>query len=186
MAAARLTVALGGSEVAEHRGNTMTIADLLSEFSIKIYEPPLSDLRDNGGVRDLSDPIAVVMLILDFETEVSMNGITNFIGNSTGIYSIETVAALDLIGCSNQSQQLKTILEIATAAGMTHDTIQQDRSGLSEYEITSFAKLHGEIWDYASAQIDKLESAIDYTDIMDNAAKFVAKHQNEFCVALGR
>ncbi len=48
--------------------------ELLSQFSIKIYEPPLSELRDSGTIRNLSDPIAVMMLIVDFETEVTMNG----------------------------------------------------------------------------------------------------------------
>jgi len=164
----------------------MTTDDLLSEFSIKVYRPPLSDMRNNGGIRDLSNPIAVIMLVVDFETEVSMNGINNFIGNSTGIYAKETVTALELIGCSNQSQQLKTILEIAAAAGMTYNSIQQDRSGLSEYLITSFAQLHGEKWEEANSEIDKLESEIDYADLMDHAERFVAAHQNEFRVALGQ
>jgi hypothetical protein len=69
---------------------------------------------------------------------------------------------------------------------MTHDAIQQDRSGLSEYEITSFAALHGEKWNSVSEEIDKLDSAIDYSDIMDHAARFVATHHNVFSVALGR
>ena len=162
----------------------MTTDDLLSELSIKIYERPLSDMRNNGGIRDLSNPIAVMMLVFDFETEVSMNGINNFIGNSTGIYAKETVAALELIGCSNQSKQLKTILETAAAAAMTYDTIQQDRSGLSEYVITSFAQLHGEKWEGANSEIGKLESEIDYVDIMVHAERFVITHQNEFRVAL--
>jgi hypothetical protein len=164
----------------------MTSEDLLSEFSIKIYEPPLSDMRDNGGIRDLSNPIAVLMLVVDFETEVSMNGINNFIGNSTGTFAKETVAALELIGCLKQSQQLKAILEIAAAAGMTHDAIEQDRSSLSEFAITSFAKLHVEKWDDASEGIQMLDSAIDYTDIMEQAERFVATHQNQFRIALGR
>jgi len=162
----------------------MTASELLSEFSIKIYEPPLSELRDNGTIRDLSNPIAVVMLVIDFDTEISMNGINDFIGNSTGIYANETVAALETIGCSKQAQQLKKVLEIATAAGMTHDAIQQDRSGHSESTVTSFAKLHGDNWDNASKQISDVESAIDYPDIMAHAARFVEIHHEAFRAAL--
>lgn len=163
----------------------MTAFDLLDAFSIKIYEPPLSKLRDNGGIRDLSNPIAVVMLVVDFETQVSMNGINNFIGNNTGIYADETVAALELIGCSDQSQKLKRILEIAAAAGMTYDAIQQDRSGQAEFAITTFTMLHGKKWDAASAEIDMLDRTIDYPDIMQHAERFVAEHRNEFIAALG-
>lgn len=163
----------------------MSPSDLLSEFSIKIYEPPLSELRKNGAVRDLANPICVVMLIVDFETEVSMNGINNFIGNSTGLYAGETVAALRKIGCNVYAEQLRTILEIATAAGMTHDAIQQDLSGHEEYTITSFSEVHGEKWEAACDQIDNLGTEIDYADIMAHAEKFVARHLNAFRKALG-
>jgi hypothetical protein len=57
--------------------------DLLSEFSIKIYEPPLSHVRSSGHIANVSDVVCTAMLVVDFETEVSMNGIANFIGNST-------------------------------------------------------------------------------------------------------
>lgn len=164
----------------------MTPIDLLSEFSIKIYEPPLSEMRRNGAIRAVSNPIAVVMLVVDFETEVSMNGINNFLGNSTGLYAHETVAALEQMGCFTQAQQLKRILEIATDAGMTHDAIRRDRSSLSEYAITSFAELHGDKWDNASEEIGKVDSEIDYSDIINHAERFVAIHQNAFCVALSR
>ncbi|MFM8581356.1 MAG: hypothetical protein ACKOFW_07615 [Planctomycetaceae bacterium] len=71
----------------------MTAGELLGEFSIKIHRPPLSDIRDNGTIQDLSKPIAVVMLVVDFDTEISVNGLIDFIGNSTGLYAKETVAA---------------------------------------------------------------------------------------------
>ena len=158
----------------------MTNFDLLSEFSIKIYMPPLSEMRESGRIRDLSNPIAVVMLVVDFETEVTMNGITSFIGNNTGIYADETVAALERIGCSDQSQQLKRIIEIAAAAGMTHDAIRQERSCISEYAITSFAELHGNKWNAAGQEIDKLNRSIDYSVIMQHAERFVGAHRSEF------
>jgi hypothetical protein len=104
----------------------MTPAELLSEFAIRIYDLPLSEIRDNGMIRDISNPVAIVMLVVDFDTEVSMNGINNFIGNSTGVFANETVAALRAIGCDTQAGQLQKILAIANAAGMTHDMIQRE------------------------------------------------------------
>ncbi len=160
--------------------------ELLSQFSIKIYEPPLSELRDSGTIRNLSDPIAVMVLIVDFETEVTMNGINNFIGNSTGLFADETVAALKIIGCTTQADQLQRILDIATAAGMTYATIQQDRSQLAPYAITSFSELHGDKWDTANAAIQAIDVEIDYSQIMMHAETFVALHANAFHVAVGR
>jgi hypothetical protein len=51
--------------------------DLLEEFGIKIYEAPASDHRDSGRIADTSDPISVAMLVIDFRTEVEMNGMVD-------------------------------------------------------------------------------------------------------------
>ena len=46
--------------------------DLLSEFAIKIYKPPFSEIRSSGRIANVSDVICIAMLVVDFETEVSM------------------------------------------------------------------------------------------------------------------
>ncbi|WP_417393747.1 DMP19 family protein [Gimesia chilikensis] len=84
----------------------MTPEDLLGELSIRIYEPPLSDMREDGRICNAADPVAVLMLILDCDTEVAMNGIDNFIGNSSGRYMRETITALQTIGAQSQAALL--------------------------------------------------------------------------------
>ena len=160
--------------------------DLLTEFAIKIYEPPLCEMRDSGAIADLSNPIAVAMLVVDFETEVTMQGIVDFIGNSTGLYVRETVKALQIIGCDTQADQLQRILDIADVAGMTHDAIQEDMSGLAPHAITSFSKLHGEKWDSACKQISAIDDEVDYHEILSHAHAFVQRHEDVFRAALGR
>jgi len=163
----------------------MDSSELLSKFSIMIYEPPLSRLRESGQIRDLSNPIAVAMLIVDFETEVSMNGMVNFIGNSTGLFVRETVAALKLIGCETQSAHVENILEIAHAAGMTHDEIQSERAGTKEFEVTTFEELHGDKWELACDAIEDIDAEIDYAEIMSRTEDFVGKHAPRFRDVLG-
>ncbi len=165
----------------------MTADDLLMEFSIKIYEPPLSDIRDTGAIADLSNPISVVMLIIDFRTEIEMNGILDFIGNSTGLYAQQTVTALELIDCQREAQVLRDILSIAERAGMTHEAIQADRAEIAsgeEFVVTSFTETHGDKWDTASDRIVSLEETIDLAKVEDNAARFVENHRAVFEKAL--
>ena len=38
------------------------------------------------------------MLLVDLETERAMNGMLDFLGNSSGKYAMETVTALELVG----------------------------------------------------------------------------------------
>jgi hypothetical protein len=148
----------------------------LSEFTIKIYEPPLSLIRDTDDIRDLSNPVHVLMLVVDFETEVSMNGMTNFLGNSTGRYARETAEALRLIGCAAAAERLRTIVAIGAAAGMTHESIQLERAELAPYSVASFADVHGDKWAAASDAIAREEEQIVFAEIWEAMERFVAKH----------
>jgi hypothetical protein len=147
-------------------------------------QEPLANLRDNGAIADLSNPISVAMLLVDFDTEVALNGIANFIGNSSGRYVVETISALRTVGCSAEAEALAQIEAITSAAGMTHQAIQADRSGLTEYSITSFSQLHGEKWRTVSTQAHEYCSSIDFTHVMDRVLQFVTAHQVAFENAL--
>ncbi len=124
----------------------MTASELLDELSVKAYEEPLSALRESGQIADVSNPVCALMLVIDFETEFSMNGIADYLGNSAGAYADQTVEALVRMGCPDAAEKLRTILERSRAAGMTHEAVQAGRSGLPEYGVTSFAKTHGDKW----------------------------------------
>lgn len=164
----------------------MESSDILTELTIKVYEPPLSLLRDDGRITNLADPVAVLMLVIDFETELSMNGINDYIGNSTGLYARETVEALKVLGCLDAAQKLSEILDQATGAGMTHGAIQRDRSGLTPYTITTFNKLHGDKWSQVSEAINELADDIDFSIVWDCAEKFIDERRDTFVAALKR
>ena len=156
----------------------MTADDLVTEFSIRIYKPPLSEVRDSGEIADLTRPLAVIMLAIDFQTEVTMNGmIDGFIGNSTGIYATETVEALRLLGCADMADSLARILAIAHAHGLTYDAIQLDRSGLEPFAVTTFDDTHGSKWQLASQVIARVERDLDFGPLFGALARFVEQHR---------
>lgn len=163
----------------------MSPEDLLSELSVKIYELPLSQIRDSGDIEDVSNPICVLMLLIDFDTEVSMNGIVSFLANSTGQYAKETVAALERIGCLEQAKKLADILAVAAEAGMTHEAIRSDRSTVQPYAVATFAKLHGEKWVNAVARIEAIHDDMDMRKVFDNAEQFIVQHRAIVEEALG-
>jgi len=103
--------------------------NLMTEFVIKICERSLAGLREGGVIADHSNPVCVVMLLVDFETEVSMNGISEFVGNTVGIYARETVGALVVVGwtvtCGRRSHyapipQSVTLPNPTTASPSSH------------------------------------------------------------------
>jgi len=161
-----------------------TPADILQAFSVQVYEPPLSHAREAKGFPDLTDPVTILMLAVDFETEVSMSGITDFIGNSTGRYAPQTVQALEVIGCREQAAQLREILRIASSAGMTHEAIQRDLEGHEAYEVVTFSQVHGSKWQAVTSAIAAAASAIDLDAIYEHAEAFIAANQGAFTAAI--
>jgi len=159
--------------------------DLLSELAIKIYEPPLSLHRESGRIADTSDPLSVAMLVVDLDTELAMNGIVEFLGNSTGLYASQTVEALERIGCPEDAQVLREILRTAAAGGMTHDAIQDERRGIPEYSVVSFTQLHSSKWREVTAAVQVLSSKLDFSRIGRQAEAWIAQHEGLFRSLLG-
>lgn len=161
-----------------------TPAQLLQAFSIQIYEPPLSLIREADGFPDLNDPVTGLMLVVDFETEVSMSGITDFIGNSTGRYAPQTIQALEFIGCPTQASQLREILHMATSAGMTHEAVQRDLEHMQAYEVVTFSQVHGSKWQAVTSAIEDVASLMDVEEIYERAEAFIAANKEAFAAVI--
>lgn len=151
----------------------MDASKLLDDLSVRIYETPLSEYRNDGRISDTSNPLSVVMLLIDYETECTMNGISGFLSNSAGSRLSETILALRKIGCIDHANTLEQIREAATAVGMTYDAIQDDCVGLAEFTLTSSANLHGDKWDDACDRIRDLHDNVDWESFWHATLEFV-------------
>jgi hypothetical protein len=154
----------------------MTSDELLSELSIRIYEPPLSDLRSAELLKNASDPFATIMLLIDFRTELEMNGIFNFFGNSTGAYAPETAVALRTVGAHKCADVLEQMIQTASAVGMTYEAIQEDRARLEEYTVTSWNEMHGDKWKETENKINDLDEDLDWDEFDECLNKHVHTH----------
>lgn len=163
----------------------MMTESLSDRLAILAYDQPLSDRRWDGRIRDLADPVNVALLVMDFETEVMMNGIADCIGNHTGSYTAEIGLALRAIGCDQQADLLQQILDAGAAVGMTHEAVQADRSALAPYTITSFRAIHGEKWDAALRNIQTLADLIDFEQSREGLEQYVQAHRSAFDAVLG-
>ena len=154
----------------------MDASRLLDDLSVRIYEPPLASIRDDGRIADTSNPLAVIMLLIDYETECSLNGITGYLGNASGQYLSQTIDALRMVGCSDHADVLQQIRTTAIDGGMTHDAVQRDRAHLEAFSVTSFAEVHGDKWDELSETLQDLHDSIDWDDLFPAMTEFVARH----------
>ena len=63
---------------------SMSVAEILEGLLVQVYQPPLSNLRDD--LRSVPEELRIPLLVIDLDTEVAMQGMLGFLENSTGLY----------------------------------------------------------------------------------------------------
>ena len=97
---------------------SLPTTELVNELVCKIYKPPLSRLRER--IATLPEPLRVLMLVSDFDTEVLMNGISGFLENPTGEYLHATIEAFEAIAARSTAATLRAIESAMREHGITH------------------------------------------------------------------
>jgi hypothetical protein len=165
-----------------------TARELLYWFSIAIYEPPISNLRDQ--MRSLPPALRIPMLILDFDTELSMQGILGFLENSTGLYLAETIDALDAIGAHGDATTLGRISAIMVEHGVTVEQLRANVGRGELYEITTFRKTHGNdlipMADRITKEAKRLSLYTDAESVRDMLEPFIERHKDHLLAAIQR
>src|SRR5262249_61545068 len=116
---------------------SMSADEILNGLAIQIYKPRLLKLRED--LRSVPEVFRIPVLIIDFDTEVCMNGILGFLENSTGFYLADTIAAMEVIGAHGTAATLRTIQRIMAEHGVTHERLRGDFARLQEWQITTLA-----------------------------------------------
>lgn len=114
----------------------------LEQLATSIYEPPLSEVRDRPGYPELENPLHLAILLLDADTEISMQGVLGFLENSTGRHLGATREALLKIGAFRSAALFTAIEDCMARHGVTWERLRGHFAGTQEFEITSFAALH--------------------------------------------
>ena len=91
--------------------------------------------------------------IIDFDVELTMEGIYGVLENSIVTYIPNIINAFQKIGDDKDADILKQIVELVSVESMREEKNQD----LEEYQITSFTECH-ELDDAVYEQIEELES----------------------------
>jgi len=121
----------------------MTGRQMLDDLAVRIYEEPLLHIRNAPEWPSLTNPLHLTALLVDFDTEVAINGILGFLENSSGAHLDKTIDAFIALGAHDTAEVLQRIREVLRKHGVSHQKLRSDFKNTSQYEITSFSKLHG-------------------------------------------
>jgi len=104
------------------------------------------DRLQSAGFEGLTEPQKVVYLCTVFDGEVCNGGIAQFLGNSSGDYTVETMAALETIKHPEAIKALSTAMKLLGPAAKERDR---------DLRVKPFAKSYDELL----KAFDPLESA---------------------------
>jgi hypothetical protein len=138
----------------------MSGRELIDKLAIDCYKPSYRSVRDQSAWPSVKNPLHIAILVIDFDTEVSMNGMLGFLGNSSGAYLEQTTEAFDLIGAKRTADVLRCISKAMIKHGITHQKLRAPAELLSEYQITSFAELHGPELEAFASEVCEIDDAL--------------------------
>lgn len=123
-----------------------------------LSEKLVAELHDYDYIQYLAwaDFFQVAAFLIEFDTELSINGIFGFLENSIGHYSPNIIQAFRAIGDDNDADTLEEICHLAPPNSIRAEFI----SNISqEYEITSFHDNH-EMAEKVEEQISRLSEQL--------------------------
>lgn len=134
----------------------MNADEVIQSIGVEIYRAPLSKTREEVDYPNLANPLHLAILLIDFDTEIEMNGILGFLENPTGSYLKQTIEALNLIGALKSAALLESIQSCTIKYGISWEGLRNDFEGSTEYQVTSFRETHGESSDEWSDEVLRL------------------------------
>jgi hypothetical protein len=131
--------------------------DYMNHAALTIYRPGTLLLREPQVLSKLPLLVRDLVLLIDLDTELSMNGILGFLENSSSRFINETIELLERIQADADARVLQEIKSILEAAMHSTDRLHQDLQQLQEYQISSFMQTH----DIDEADVDQIEQAAE-------------------------
>jgi hypothetical protein len=155
--------------------SSMTAEDIGGNISLNLYELRNSVIKEMDIFNNLPDIIKDTILIIDFDTELSMNGILGFLENSTGLFLTDTIKTLEKIEAYKDSEILENIQKIMLTYGINTKQLRDNVNAGNHYDITNFSKTHGDtdMADKISEEAEGLYLYQDERNIFTNLLKYI-------------
>lgn len=134
--------------------------DLLNEIGLKAYKKPLSEIRNLSVWPSLSNPVHLAVLLIDFDSEVTINGLLGFLENPTGAFLNETIDAFQMLEANETTHVLRRIQDVMNKHAVSHERLRGTANQANEYQITSFSELHNSSLDDFAEEVGDIEQTL--------------------------
>jgi hypothetical protein len=159
----------------------LSAEDIIGQISLRLYEQENQHIRDNDMFLALPTVLRDIILIIDLDTEVSMEGILGFLENSTGLFLDDTILTLERIKANEDCLVMSNIRDILKKYNVSTYDLRDNVNRGNLYDITSFSKTHGsqydEMADTISVEAEKLYLYRESGNIFDYLIEYVEENK---------
>lgn len=124
---------------------SLSSSEIVEHICDGIYKEDTYLIRDKEILKSIPQLIRDCVLLIDFDTEINMNGIFGYLENSTGQFIELTVEVLERIGAVSDAICLNNIMKILNESGLMTSNLYADVQNLEEYQVSNFSQTHGNI-----------------------------------------
>jgi hypothetical protein len=153
----------------------MSGEEVVGSVAMDLYRAEFATIRECGP--ELPQVLRDVILIIDLDTELSMNGMTGFLENASGGFLQETITAMQRIGNEADAEILKSIQHELSESGITSEQLRQNVNALSEHDVATSLKTHGphihEVLQRVELQAGSLSMQEDNEEVFDLLYQYV-------------
>ncbi|PFM82699.1 DUF4375 domain-containing protein [Bacillus sp. AFS077874] len=124
-------------------------------------------------------PVVIIdiILIVNLDTELNMQGILGFLENSTGLFLDDTIETLQRIQAKEDYEILKAIKSILQQNNVSTQDLRNNVDNQTEYSITTFSETHSSKYDDMVSEISEVADNLYLYDgdrnLFDNLIKYV-------------
>ncbi|MVO99530.1 DMP19 family protein [Paenibacillus lutrae] len=162
-----------------HDGILRSGEDIVEHIAIRLYD---NDCRKLGlYLNQIPLVLKDIVLVIDMDTEMNMNGILGFLENSTGLYLNETIEALDRMEAFRDANCLRNIRAILLAYGIQLHARRVGTSHQDLYEVSSGDKPQGTLLKEAAGAIEAEASRMylysEHENLFDHVFLYAEKNK---------
>lgn len=146
----------------------MSGEEIVGSVAMDMYRTEFATVRAGGP--ELPQLLRDMMLIIDLDTELTMEGISGYLENTAGLQLAETIAAMQRIGHEEDAAILDQIRGMLSAAGVTPEQLRANVNEMQEHDVASFQQTHGQVIGDLMQQVQ--EEAEKLSLLVDNEGAF--------------
>ncbi|KAA8785370.1 arsenate reductase-like glutaredoxin family protein [Paenibacillus sp. 4624] len=159
----------------------MSGEEIVGSIAMDMYRAEFATIRER--VSELPVVLRDIMLIIDLDTELTMNGLTGYLENASGKHLREVIEALIRSGNETDAMILQKVEQLLKEQGITPEQLRENVERLSEHDISTSLQTHGtqihELLQRVEQEVQQLSFQADNEEVFDLLYQYVDEHKDK-------